>query len=104
MGGHGDVGAVVVRQDVIENLPRPRILSLLSFGVQWLPVEIMFWEAFFESVAWEIGADVGFCAATIACVPADTLAKLFLDGWDKWVLSWQLQPRECELGRRETSV
>ena len=71
--------------------------------MEGLPELVGFREALFDLVSGEGGLDVGFCAAPVAGMAADSLAEEFFHGGDKGVASGEVESREGDLGGGETS-
>lgn len=96
VAGEGDEDALVVGEDVIQEILQPSFLVRVTFALVGLPQEIALGETRLEGVAGECRLDGRFVAAAIACVDSDCLAEVL--GRD---LDW------CERGKwgdfRETS-
>ncbi len=75
MARKGDIGAVVVAEDVVEEALEAGFLSGVGFAQGGGPEGVVFGEAGLEGVGGVGGVDVGFGGAAIAGVDADGFAE-----------------------------
>lgn len=85
MAGEGDVGAVVVGEDVVEELGEAGLLRGAGFAEVGFPEGVELGEVGLEGVCWEGFVDEGFAAAAVAGVDSDGFAEelVFVRMWKK---------------------
>lgn len=75
MAGEGNVGTVVVGEDVVEEFGEAELLRRTGFAEVRAPEGVGFGEMRFESVSGEGGVDEGFAAAAVTGVNSDGFAE-----------------------------
>ena len=102
--GDGDVGAVVVGEDVVQNGFGALVLGGRGLGGVVRPVGVFLCEALFELEAGEVLVQVRLVAAAVTGVRADALAEELLDSRDEGGLLRQSQVGKGELCRVQAAV
>ena len=75
MAGKGNISAVVVAKDVVEQQLEAGFLGGVGFAHVGFPERVGFWETRLEGVGGIGGVDVGFGRAAVARVDADGFAE-----------------------------
>lgn len=101
MGGHGDVGAVVMREDVVQQLLQTGGLRGVALAEVRAPERVLFGEAGFEGVGRVRGVDDGLGLTTVTGVDADGLTQELLHLGDERPAAGEVDALECDLGRFE---
>lgn len=80
MTGQGEVRATIVREEIVEKAFEPCLLRRISLALVGRPERVVFRETRFEHVAGVSAVNVGFAAATVACMNANAFAEQL--GWE----------------------
>ena len=68
------------------------------------PHLVLFGKAGLKGVRWEIFVDVSFAAPSVTGMDPDYFAEQFLDFRDAWLMGWQFETIEGDVGRAEAPV
>lgn len=99
----GNVGVVVLGEDVVESALRADVLIDRGFCAEGLPESVGFGEIGLEEVGGESGVDVGFGATAVARVAADAFTEEFFDGGNEWVGAGKVEASEGDVGGGEAA-
>jgi hypothetical protein len=94
---------VVVGEDVVEDGFRAGVLGSRRLGHNAGPELVLLGEASLDVEVREQVLDVGLAVAAVASVSRDTLAEELLDSRDEWVVVWELQVRESDVGSAQAA-
>ncbi len=75
VAGEGNIGVLVVGEDIIEEALQTSFLRRIGFPHVWLPQRVGLCEIRLKGEGREGGVDVGFAAAAVAGVDAYSLAE-----------------------------
>lgn len=75
MTGQGQVRAAIVGEEIVEKAFEPCLLRRIRLALVGRPERIVFGESRLEHVAGVRAVDVGFAAATVACMNANAFAE-----------------------------